>query len=81
MIYHPVTAAESVTPKAPWKSRILGHKAKSSQTPGKTKGPTCQTDSMKKFFLCHPHAWKHPQYGEWCRKVRMMNGTKSGAGN
>lgn len=62
--------AERVIPKEPWKTKILGgHKG--SRTPGKTKGPTCQTDPMKKFFLTHPHAWKHAQYGEWCNKVRV----------
>jgi hypothetical protein len=69
-------AAMYVVPKAPWKSKQFAHGTKSSRTPGKTKGPTCQTDSVKKFFFTHPHAYMHPQYGVWCQIARNMNGGK-----
>ncbi len=58
-----------------WKSRQLIKKGKRSQTEGKTKGGTCQTDSVERFFLTHPHAHRlNPrQYSEWHNKAKDWN--------
>jgi hypothetical protein len=71
-----IICGEKITPRMPWNTRKIEKGKRRSETPGKTKGPTCQTDPMKKFFFCHPHAYMHPQYGEWCQIARNMNGGK-----
>lgn len=47
--------------------------ARPSQTPGKSKGSTCQADTRKKFFARNAKSYKHPGYGEWCKKMDAEN--------
>jgi len=53
---------------ANWRSRQ--RTKKSSQTPGKTKGDTCQTNPIKKFFASSPKAYKHLDYDRWHEKFK-----------
>ena len=49
-----------------------------SQTPGKSKGPSCQADKMKKFFAKSARSYKHRQYPQWCAKMDNLNYSKKG---
>lgn len=64
-----------------WKGwrRKNGVGSKASQTPGKLKSETCQTDAQKKFFASSPKAYKHKQYAMWHEGFRSINGSKKEA--
>lgn len=56
-----------------WRMKQIRKRNKGSQTPGKTKGPSCQTDPTKKFFASNPHAFRDPQYAQWHAEFKRMN--------
>lgn len=56
-----------------WRAKQIRKRNKASQTPGKSKGPTCQTDPIKRFYASHPHAHRDPQYMRWHKRFRDMN--------
>jgi hypothetical protein len=59
-----------------WRANIIKKRGKQSQTPGKSKGDRCMTGKMKKYFFCHPHAFRHPQYQVWHDLARGYAGGK-----
>jgi hypothetical protein len=68
-----------------WPSKKRGNKphhiarpAKASQTPGRQKGETCKADKLKKYMARSSRSYKHPLYGEWCRKMDILNNRKTG---
>lgn len=73
-----IKAPLSSNMRSGWKGwrRKNGVGSKASQTPGKSKSPTCQTDATKKFFASSPKAYKHKQYGQWHENFKSINGSK-----
>lgn len=74
-----VVAERMRQPPETYKYRQKTKGNRGNQTPGKTKGEFCQTNPIKKFFACNPHAVRHPAYGEWheyFKKVVMGGGVK-----
>lgn len=57
-----------------WKSNKIQKKHKGSQTPGKTKGGTCQATAMDRYFAKSSRSYKHPDYGKWCKAMDSVNG-------
>ena len=58
-----------------WRRRRIEKLGRGSQTPGKLKGETSQTDPDKKFFLTSPRAVKlHDMYAHWHNKAKTWNG-------
>jgi hypothetical protein len=56
-----------------WKGRSKSRGNKASRSPGSSKNEWCQTDPMKRFFACHPKAYKHPQYHKWHDAFKKAN--------
>lgn len=57
-----------------WKAKQIAHKGKASQTPGKKKGESCQTDADKQFYSKRSRSYKYPGYSDWCKRMDRMNG-------
>jgi hypothetical protein len=57
-----------------WKSKKNRKLKNANNNPGgQKKGPNCQTDPAKKFFMCNPKAYKHRDYAKWHEKSKAMN--------
>lgn len=56
-----------------WCANKIKKKGKASRTPGKTKGPNCQTGGHKKFFASSPKAYKHSDYAQWHEHFKAIN--------
>jgi len=61
-----------------WKTKKIKRQGKMSQTEGKIKAERCQTNAVKKFYLCHPHAYRlePKQYDQWTDKLGTIGLTK-----
>ena len=42
-------------------------------TPGKSKGASCQADWRKKYYFCHPHAYKDKGYGTYVKLAHDLS--------
>lgn len=56
-----------------WKSHSLKRRTKGSQTPGRTKGASCQADTMKRYYAKSSRSYKDPGYGQWCQAMDALN--------
>jgi hypothetical protein len=56
-----------------WRAKII-KRGKGSQTPGKTKGESCQADYRKRYYASKSRSYKDIKYGEWCRAMDSLNG-------
>lgn len=57
-----------------WRAKQIAKRTKGSVTPGKTKGPSCQTSPQKKFFFTSPKAYKVPGYEQWHDRAKKQKG-------
>lgn len=62
-----------------YKSRIIKHKTKGSQTPGSTKGPSCQSSQLQRAMARNSKAYKHPLYGRFCKYWDGLNNSRMSA--
>lgn len=56
-----------------WRKNIIS-RGKGSQTPGRTKGESCQADYRKRYFATRSRSYKDVKYGEWCKQMDSLNG-------
>lgn len=70
----------SLTYKPSWmgnfRAKVLKKRRKGSQTPGSTKGVTCKADTLDKFMAKRSRSYKHPLYGDWCKKCDKYHGRR-----
>jgi hypothetical protein len=63
-----------------YKAKIIKHKTKGSQTPGKTKGGSCQCTPLQRAMAKRSRNRFHPEYGKFCKYWDSLNGNKMGSG-
>jgi hypothetical protein len=48
-----------------WKKNLRNKRQRGNQTPGRTKGPACQTNWKKKFLAKRSRSYKTAMYLDW----------------
>lgn len=51
-----------------WKTRIRRKAGKGSQTPGSTKGDSCQATGLDRLFATRNRSYKLRGYSQWCAR-------------
>jgi len=68
---HP--SKESSGTMGSWKSKKSDKRTYASHTAGKDKQENCKATVMDRYFAKRARSYKHPRYGEWCRKCDGLN--------